>query len=71
MKKHPIDPFSLVFGTAFALLGTTFVVTRAKIANLHLAWVWPIPLIVLGMLIIALAARGERGRREEERPNDW
>ena len=66
MRKHPVDPFSLVFGAAFALVGTTFVVTRAKIANLHLAWVWPIPLIVLGVLIIALAARGERTQDREE-----
>ena len=61
MKKHSVDPFSLVFGTAFGLLGMIFLVTRAKLTNLHLQWVWPIPLIVLGVLIIALAARTERG----------
>ena len=61
MKKHSVDPFSLVFGTAFGLLGMIFLVTRAKLTNLHLQWVWPIPLIVLGVLIVALAARTERG----------
>jgi hypothetical protein len=66
MKRHSLDPFSLVFGTAFASLGLIFVITRAKIANLHLAWVWPIPLIVLGVLIIGMAARGERDRDREE-----
>ena len=66
MKRHQIDPFSLVVGTAFASLGLIFVITRAKVANLHLAWVWPIPLIVLGALIIGLAARGERDKDREE-----
>jgi cytochrome c-type biogenesis protein CcmH/NrfF len=66
MKRHSLDPFSLVFGTAFALLGLIFVITRATVANLHLAWVWPIPLIVLGVLIIALAARGDREKDQEE-----
>ncbi len=66
MKRHDVDPFSLIFGTAFASLGLILVITRATVANLHLAWVWPIPLIVLGALIIALAARGERdGKRDE------
>ena len=67
MKRHPVDPFSLVFGTAFGLLGLIFLVTRAKLTNLHLQWVWPIPLIVLGVLIVALAARTERG--EADRPD--
>jgi len=67
LKKHSVDPFSLVFGTAFGLLGMIFLVTRAKLTNLHLQWVWPIPLIVLGVLIVALAARTERG--EADRPD--
>jgi hypothetical protein len=66
LKRHTVDPFSLVFGTAFGLLGVIFLVTRAKITHLHLQWVWPIPLIVLGVLIVALAARAERGVGEDE-----
>jgi hypothetical protein len=66
LKRHPVDPFALVFGTAFGLLGMIFLVTRAKITHLHLQWVWPIPLIVLGVLIVALAARGDRSADEDE-----
>jgi len=69
VKRHFVDPFSLVFGTAFGLIGIIFLVTRAKIENLHLQWVWPIPLIVLGALIVALAARGERTRDDEDEPD--
>jgi len=69
MRRHSLDPFSLIFGTVFGSLGLIFVITRAKVANLHLAWVWPIPLIVLGVLIIGLAARGE-GDKDQEEPAD-
>jgi len=66
MKRHDVDPFSLIFGTGFASLGLIFLITRARIANLHLQWVWPIPLIVLGALIIGLATRGERDRADAD-----
>jgi hypothetical protein len=68
VKRHGVDPFSLVFGAMFALLGLTFLFTRVDVASLHLEWVWPIPLIVMGALIIFLAARP--GRRDEERDRD-
>ena len=57
MKRHGLDPFSLVFGAAFVLLGLTFLLTRADVSAFHLEWLWPIPLIVMGGLIIFLAAR--------------
>jgi hypothetical protein len=64
VKRHPLDPFSLVFGAMFALVGMLFLFARVDIGSLHLKWVWPIPLIVLGILIIGLAARSE-ARPEE------
>jgi hypothetical protein len=64
MKTHSLDPFSLVFGTTFSVLGLSFLLARVDLASLHLQWVWPVPIIVLGVLIIALAARG---RNEEAR----
>jgi hypothetical protein len=57
VRRHPVDVFSLVFGAAFAFLGLTFLFTRIHCSRLHLEWVWPIPLIAMGLLIIALAAR--------------
>ena len=60
MKRHDLDPFSLVFGATFLTVGLSLLLARVNIATLHLHWIWPIPLIVLGALIIFLAARGER-----------
>ena len=60
MKRHPVDPFSVVFGVAFGALGVLFFLTRVRVASLHLHWIWPVPLIVLGVLIIVLAGRRDR-----------
>ena len=57
MKRHPIDPVSLVFGLLLAGLGITFLIARIDIANSNLRWVWPRPLLALGALMIALGAR--------------
>lgn len=65
MKRHPLDPFSLVFGATLGLLGIVFLFTRVDIAKLHLRWAWPIPVIVLGALIIALGSRRELGSRRD------
>lgn len=66
MKRHSLDPFSLVFGTVFAILGGLFLFARTDIEDLHLKWIWPVPLIVLGALIISLSIRENRSDREIE-----
>ncbi len=60
MKRHSLDPFSMVFGALFTTLGLSFLLSRINIGTLHLRWIWPLPLIVLGAVIIVLATRGER-----------
>ena len=69
MKRHRLDPFSLVFGVTFASLGAIFLFARVNVARLHLRWVWPVPVIALGALIIALAYRGERDHGEGRTPD--
>ena len=64
MRKHRLDPFSLVFGATFASIGGLFLFARTDVADLHLKWIWPLPLIVLGALIIALSVREGRPARE-------
>ena len=64
MKRHHLDPFSLVAGVILFSLGGAFLLTRVNIARFHMRWAWPIPLIALGALIVALAYRGERDREE-------
>jgi hypothetical protein len=55
MRRHAFDPFSLVIGATLTLLGVTFLLTRADIEPLR--WVWPVPIIVLGALIVAVSVR--------------
>ena len=64
MRKHRLDPFSLVFGATFASIGGLFLFARADVQDLHLKWIWPLPLIVLGVLIIGLSVREGRPMRE-------
>ena len=68
MQKHRLDPLSLVFGAIFAALGGLFLFARTDVADLHLKWIWPLPLIVLGALIIALSVREGRPAREPAEP---
>jgi len=62
VRKHRLDPFSLVFGATFSLIGGLFLFARMDVEDLHLKWIWPLPLIVLGTLIIALSMREGRTR---------
>jgi hypothetical protein len=66
MKRHPIDPVSLVFGLLLGGIGITFLVARIDIANSNLRWVWPLPLLALGALMIALGARRSNDAPEED-----
>jgi amino acid transporter len=63
MKRHALDPVSLVFGTGFALTALVSMGGWTDASRLRLEWAWPVAAIVLGALIIALAVRGasERG----------
>lgn len=60
MRRHALDPISLVFGTIFAGLGLIFLFGTVDLAALPPAWSWPIPLMIVGALIILLAVRSDR-----------
>jgi hypothetical protein len=66
VRKHRLDPFSLVLGATFSVLGALFLFVRTDIEDLHLKWIWPVPLIVLGSLIIALSVREGRPRPDSK-----
>jgi hypothetical protein len=66
VKRHPLDVFSLVSGVFLGLLGLTFLLTRVDVDRLHLTWIWPVPLIAMGVLIIALAARSNGNRDTDD-----
>ena len=51
MRRHDLDPVSLVFGFAFTGLGLLFLIGQADQA-LRLRWVWPVLLLALGAGIL-------------------
>jgi len=62
MRRHDLDPFSLVAGALFAIVGLIFLFGSIDVASVPRAWAWPIPLIIVGALIVVLAASGVRRR---------
>jgi hypothetical protein len=56
MRRHELDPVSLIFGFVFAGLGLLFLVGQADQA-LRLHWIWPLLLIVLGVAILIDVSR--------------
>jgi hypothetical protein len=76
VKRHELDPVSLLFGSIFFLIGGVFLVGGTSVPDLHFGRLWPIPLIALGVLIVLMAARAlvigaaSHGSRRDEQPPD-
>jgi hypothetical protein len=66
MRRHTFDPVSFVFGALFAAIGLTFLFGNADIGDLHLGAIWPLPLILIGVLM--LVSTIQRRQREEPVP---
>lgn len=64
MRRHNFDPISFVSGALFAAIGLTFLFGDADIGDLHIAVVWPLPLIVIGILMLVSTVQ----RRNREAP---
>jgi hypothetical protein len=72
MRRHEFDPVSLVFGAIFAATGMIFLFGNVDLARVPPAWSWPIPLMIVGALIILLSVK--RGRTEppaSAEPRAW
>ncbi len=57
MRRHVFDPVSFVFGMVFATIGLAFLTGRVDLGDLHLGWIWPVPLIALGLALLLTAHR--------------
>jgi hypothetical protein len=57
MRRHELDPVSLVFGFAFTSAGLLFLAGRVEQA-VRLRWLWPLLLLALGLgILVDLGAR--------------
>ena len=66
MRRHDFDPISMVFGAIFTATGLIFLFGNVDLTRVPPAWSWPIPLMIVGALIILLSVR--RGRSEPPAP---
>ncbi len=57
MKRHSLDPLSLVFGLLFTAMALTFLGGNRSVADLGAARLWPIPIIAVGMLVFLYGAK--------------
>ncbi len=55
MKRHALDPLSLVFGLLLTGVGLLFLVGGIDAADLRGEFVWPLPVLILGAAIVAVA----------------
>ena len=51
MKRHAFDPVSFVFGLLFAFLAV-FVLSGNTLADLYPLWVWTLPAMAVGLLVV-------------------
>ena len=64
MKRHAFDPTSFVLGLAFAALGLFFLVGDRTAADIGWKWMWPVPVVLLGLLFVISATRRVMAQRE-------
>lgn len=67
MKRHDFDPFSFVFGLVFAGLGLYFLFGNGTIADIGPTWIWPFPVLLVGLTVVMYAVR--RMRHEHPAPD--
>jgi hypothetical protein len=73
VKRHDIDPISLVFGLMFTVTGALFMSANLDFADVRGEWIWPIPLVLVGvaLLVSALARRDEEPVISEPRQESF
>jgi hypothetical protein len=66
MRRHPFDPISFILGASAAAFGAFFLFGDASAADVGWDWIWPLPLILLGLLFVVSAGRRMLPSRETE-----
>lgn len=56
MKRHAFDPVSFVFGLLFAFLAV-FVMSGNTLADLYPLWIWTLPAMSVGLLVVLYGVR--------------
>ncbi|HEY7660882.1 MAG TPA: hypothetical protein VIC58_09825 [Actinomycetota bacterium] len=70
MSRHPFDPISLILGIAALALGIFFLAGDRTVADIGWKWLWPFPIILLGLLFVVSATRRMIPARSVEPKDD-
>lgn len=54
MKRHRLDPVSLVAGTLFGLIGLAFLAVGSEVPALGSGFIWSLVLVPSGILTVSL-----------------
>jgi hypothetical protein len=67
VKRHELDPISLVFGVVFLAIPLGYLLAHTTSVHLHWVLVWPAALIVIGLAAFAIVIRRvQRGQAVPE-----
>lgn len=69
MKRHDLEPVSLVFGALFFLIGLSSLFGRLDLADVGWHRIWPYPVIGLGLLIAVLSVLQDRRSSRSRDPD--
>jgi ribose/xylose/arabinose/galactoside ABC-type transport system permease subunit len=72
MRRHDLDPVSLVAGVVLAAIGVGFLTNSLQLTRLDGEWVWPVAAVAIGIAILLSSLRSgesddERGETPAER----
>ncbi len=67
MRRHPLDPFSLVFGLTFLVLGGLLLDTDVDVADLVARGWLPLPIVFAGVVLLAFGLNRMRSGPRAER----
>lgn len=70
MTRHRLDPISLVAGLVFAVIGLLSLFTSLDGADLGVRWIWPLPVIVLGLLLLTIGDHDDGPSAEPDEPDE-
>lgn len=66
MKRHSLDPVSLVFGLFFLLAALAFLGGQRRMTDVPIAWLWAVPMLAVGLAaVLAGVKRAIEERRAE------
>jgi hypothetical protein len=70
MRRHELDPWSLLFGAIFLFVAASYLLTHTT--SMHLHWMVAVPaaVIVIGIGVLGYSVRRMRSAEAPEVPSD-